>query len=280
MPRSNQVVRQWRMLQLVSRPGGLTIDAAARELGCAARTVWRDLRALQDAGFPMYDERADDGRRGVWRVETGFHQGLPVPLTLDEVVALILSERLLAPAGTSPLGPAIASLVAKLRALLGSRALDLLDAMAERVGARVFGAKLQAGAAEHLPLIQQALRECRALRVRYYSMSRGVETVRRVDPYHLTYWNGGLYLVGYCHLREAVRVFAVERIRVVEPLDATFTVPAGFDVEEYLRSAWGLIGGDVVTVAWSLPRPWRHTCGSGSGTRPSGCASCPAAGSS
>lgn len=248
MARGNQVVRQWRLLQLVSRPGGLTVAEAARELGCSVRTIWRDLDALQGAGFPIYDDPAGDGRRGVWRVEASFQNRLPLPVTLDEVVALLLSSRLLAPAGASPLGPAVTSFVDKLRALLTPRALDLVDRMGSRVGVRVFGAKLQADAAEHLPDLQRALSERHALRVRYFSMSRAAETERRIDPYHLTYFSGGLYLVGYCHLRQAVRIFAVERIRRLEVLDGTFTIPADFDVEAYLGNAWGLIRGDLVTV--------------------------------
>lgn len=249
MPRGKQVVRQWRLLSLVSRPGGVTIADGARELGCTGRTVWRDLAALEGVGFPIYDDRdGADGRRGVWRVRAGFHHGIPVPLALDEIVAVLLAEKLLSPASASPLGPAIASFVGKVRALLTPQALALVDAMAARVGVRTLGAKLQAPAAEHVPEIGRALRERRQLRLRYYSMSRDAETERRVDPYYLTYFATGLYLVGHCHLRGAVRVFAVERIRAVDVLPATFAIPAGFDVHAYLASAWGLIRGDVVTV--------------------------------
>lgn len=248
MPRGGQVVRQWRLLTLVSRPGGVTIADGARELDCTGRTVWRDLAVLEAVGFPIYDDRDGDGRRGVWRVRAGFHHGLPVPLALDEIVAVLLAEKLLSPASASPLGPAIASFVGKLRALLTPQALALVDAMAARVGVRALGAKLQAPAAEHVPEIGRALRERRQLRLRYYSMSRDAETERRVDPYHLTYFATGLYLVGHCHLRGAVRVFAVERIRAVDVLPGTFTMPADFDVHAYLASAWGLIRGDVVTV--------------------------------
>jgi len=59
---------------------------------------------------------------------------------------------------------------------------------------------------------------------------------------------GGFYLVGHCHLRQAIRIFAVERIRELGVLGARFQVPAGFDVHEYLEGAWGIIRGDVVTV--------------------------------
>jgi predicted DNA-binding transcriptional regulator YafY len=79
-------------------------------------------------------------------------------------------------------------------------------------------------------------------------LSRDAETDRRVDPYHLTFFNGGLYLVGYCHLRREVRIFAVERIRAATALRDAFTKPVDFDAEAYLRGAWGIVRGDLVAV--------------------------------
>jgi predicted DNA-binding transcriptional regulator YafY len=242
------MVRQWRLLQLVSRPDGLTIADAAQELDCSVRTIWRDLEALQASGFPIYDERAGDGRRGVWRVESSFQRRLPFPVTLDEVVAFVLASKFVAAAGAGVLGPALTSFVDKVRSLLAPRALALLDRMAAGVGLRALGAKLLLPAAEHLPLIQRALHEHRALHVLYYSMSRGAESERRIDPYYLTSFAGGLYLVAYCHLRQAVRIFALERIRALETLDDRFEIPADFDVETYLRDAWGIVRGTLVVV--------------------------------
>src|SRR5207247_3371058 len=100
----------------------------------------------------------------------------------------------------------------------------------------------------HLPTIPTALAERRTLRTRYYSASRDSEDLREVDPYHLTLHNGGLYLVGHCHLRDAVRIFAVERMRTVELTRTRFDVPASFDAEKYLAGAWGILRGDLVTV--------------------------------
>ena len=96
--------------------------------------------------------------------------------------------------------------------------------------------------------LQRAIAERRTLRMRYYSLSRDAETDRRVDPYHVTLFNGGLYLVGYCHLRREVRIFAVERIRAIDTLRETFAMPADFDAEAYLRSAWGIVRGELISV--------------------------------
>ncbi len=49
--------------------------------------------------------------------------------------------------------------------------------------------------------------------MRYYSASRNATTRREVDPYHLRYVGGALYLIAYDHRRREVRLFAVERIR-------------------------------------------------------------------
>jgi len=124
----------------------------------------------------------------------------------------------------------------------------VLDQIRDRLGVRPTSAKLQAPAAEHLRDIQAALVERRRLRLRYYSMSRDEVTDRRVDPYHLTLHNGGYYLVARCHLREAVRLFAVERIREVKPEAARFQRPSDFNLDKYLSGAWGIIRGDIVTV--------------------------------
>jgi predicted DNA-binding transcriptional regulator YafY len=248
MPRGGQLARQWRLLQLIDRPAGITVDAAAADLGCTVRTVWRDLRVLEHAGFPLYDEKAPDGRRGLWKIDEGFRGRLPLKLSLSELAALVMSRTVLTATGAGLLGPAVRSAFERIAGVLSRDALRLLDQMREHVGVRVVGAKLQLPAAEHVPLIQQAMIERRRLQLSYYSMSRDAETRRAVDPYRLTVHDGGLYLVGHCHLRGAPRIFAVERIRALEVLRARFEPPAGFDVDAYLDGALGIIQGEIVRV--------------------------------
>src|SRR5438309_911842 len=98
MPRGDQLSRQWRLVPMIDRPRGVTVDDAARDLACTVRTVWRDLAALQQAAFPLYTERAADGNRGVWRVRDDFKRALPLKLTLGELVALLMGRDLVPPA--------------------------------------------------------------------------------------------------------------------------------------------------------------------------------------
>lgn len=63
------------------------------------------------------------------------------------------------------------------------------------------------------------------------------ETERRVDPYALVLRWGLWYLVGFCHLRQDMRIFRVDRVQGVRALDDTFDLIEGFSVAEYMELA-------------------------------------------
>jgi predicted DNA-binding transcriptional regulator YafY len=195
-------------LHLLDRPSSVSVDEAARELGCAIRTIWRDLKVLEDAGFPIYSDRAADGRRSTWKIQEEFRVGLPLKRSLSEVAALLMSRDLLAATGTGAIGPALSSAFQKVGRALSKDARALLERMRDTIGVRAFGATLQEPVAQHLQQLQAALLDRRRLGMRYHSLSRDAETERRVDPYQLTLQDGGFYLIGHCHLRQAGRIFA------------------------------------------------------------------------
>jgi hypothetical protein len=62
--RGDQLARQWRVVRAVeASPNGLTLAELAKREETGARTIYRDLEALQAAGFPLYTERAERGNR-------------------------------------------------------------------------------------------------------------------------------------------------------------------------------------------------------------------------
>jgi predicted DNA-binding transcriptional regulator YafY len=82
----------------------------------------------------------------------------------------------------------------------------------------------------------RAIADRRTVQMRYLSASRGKSGRREVDPYHLWYAAGGLYLIGYCRRRRDVRMFAVERICSLTITDHPYQLPLGF-VEAYVQAA-------------------------------------------
>jgi predicted DNA-binding transcriptional regulator YafY len=66
------------------------------------------------------------------------------------------------------------------------------------------------------------------------------KTRRRVDPYAVLPTSYSWYLIGWCHLRQDVRIFKVDRIRVIQQTDYSFEPDAEFDVEDFLLEGWGI----------------------------------------
>ena len=99
-----------------------------------------------------------------------------------------------------------------------------------------------------IDLISQAIDKRRTAQMPYFSASRDSTTRREVDPYHLWFAAGGLYLIAYCHLRKDVRLFAVERIRTIALTDHPYQMPLGFNVQEYVQDALNVMRGRRIEV--------------------------------
>ena len=55
-------------------------------------------------------------------------------------------------------------------------------------------------------------------------------------------------MVGYCHLRDAMRTFRVDRVTSLEPTDVSFALPPEFDIHDYLEREWRSFGALRVIV--------------------------------
>ena len=95
MPRNDQITRQWYLLrQLEGSPGRSLhelVDNVPADYPKNARTVGRDLEALEAAGFPLVVERHDGGTR--WRLMEGFRDIPALGFSATELMALLLSRR-------------------------------------------------------------------------------------------------------------------------------------------------------------------------------------------
>lgn len=105
-----------------------------------------------------------------------------------------------------------------------------------------------------LPIIEEAITKSRSLDIEYYSIGRDQQSRRRVDPYLLLLYSGHWYLVGYCHLRQEVRMFKASRILKVKPgKENSYSLPEDFDRQAYLqRKPWELPVHQPYTVTLGL----------------------------
>jgi predicted DNA-binding transcriptional regulator YafY len=267
MPRGDQVTRQWRLIRLLEKTRkGYTFEELARELDCSARTVMRDLEHIQYVHFPVTEER--DGKEKRWKFVEGYKSDLPVPLSLSELMALYFSRTMLKPLEGTPLQASIESAYSKIRALLPPEAHTFLDQMEGTLTSRPPAFKDYSRTRDLVEAVTSACAERQRLEITYYSFSREAMTTRRIDPYRLFYYQGGLYIVAYDHLRGEVRIFALERIQDLEKTGETFTLRADFDFDDYMRSSFGILRGETVPVRirfsahrakWIAERTWHES---------------------
>jgi predicted DNA-binding transcriptional regulator YafY len=221
---------------LQARPGLSGADLAAR-LEVDRRTVRRYITMLQDLGIPI---EASRGPLGGYRLRPGFKLP-PLMLADDEALAITLSLIAARRQGSAADALAIEGALAKIERVLP----DGLRARVQAVQSVVTFSATPAAPppnGEIIMAISAAAQRQRRVLLRYQSGDQ--ETVRSFDPYGLVYHWDRWYAVGWCHLREGLRVFRLDRMRAAMLEEATFTRPPDFDSLAYVLDSlaiapWG-----------------------------------------
>ena len=258
MPRNDQAVRQLVILnKLEASRHGLTLGQLADAIDPAAarhpRTLRRDLAAIESAGWPVLTERIDGQVR--WKLLEGFRNIPTLRLSPTELMALTVSRRLIAPLEGTELHASLQSALGKASAALTPQGLELAQQLEHTFSVGLGPHKRYRQHRETVERITQAIAQKTRIQMRYDSASRGKMTRRDVDPYRLWYASGGLYLVGYCHLRKEPRMFAVERIKSATPTDLPYQIPLHFDFDAFVEDSLTVMRGPRMTVELEFDKP-------------------------
>ncbi|MFZ1983115.1 MAG: transcriptional regulator [Desulfatitalea sp.] len=247
MARGDQLSRQWKIIQgLMASVRGKSAGELATELGCHSRTVYRDLEALQMAGFPLYTEQ--EGAKTFWTVMDTGRRPMPLPLNLTELMALYFSRNMLKVLEGTAIFDSLSALFEKVKATLPPEYIGYLDKLGQSLEVGVKAHKPYRRFQETLAQVNTATQEQRYLLIDYFSMGRQESTQRRVAPYRVWFYDETFYLIGFCHLRQALRLFAIDRIERLELLDQRFDPPQGFDANAFMQNSFGVFQGDPVRV--------------------------------
>lgn len=237
MPRNQEVIRQWKVLHaLESSRHGASIDGLADELAVTTRTIRRDLAALQEAGFPLYDERDDDGRVR-WRLDGAVLKGLEAGFTLAELCALYLSRNLLEAVAGTPFQRDLTNAFARLEKMLSPRMRQFLDrlpsVLVAKPGPRAAGSE---SSPDIVGRLLEGTLHFRVATMRYHSVSSARVKDYLIHPYRLVFAQGGLYLLAYVPEYKDIRTFAVDRIKAVSLEKQSFTPKERIGTEVFANS--------------------------------------------
>jgi predicted DNA-binding transcriptional regulator YafY len=231
--------RFYKIQQLINRHKVVPARRFRDELEISPATFKRDLEYLRSRlNIPIIWDREANGYR--YDPQAALHELPGLWFNAQEIHALLTMKHLLENLEPGLLGPHVEPLLDRLSAAIGSGKHPAAEVQ-KRI--RILQMARRSLPLKHFEMAARGLLERRRLRIVYYNRSRGDETTREVSPQRLVHYRENWYLDAWCHLREDIRSFAVDAIRVAEIMpQAAIEVPAR-QLDEVLASGYGIFSG-------------------------------------
>ncbi len=229
------------ILELLQTHPHLSGEELASRLEVEPRSVRRYIMMLQELGMPVEGMR---GPGGGYRLRPGFK--LP-PLLFTEAEATAVVLGLL---GTPWLevdlsSMAVGGALAKVYRVLPPKERERLQAISSHMVLSPHRQETRP-TASLLVGISEAVQESQRIAIEYTTYNDEVSR-RKVEPYGIAGWNGHWYVVGFCCLRQGMRMFRLDRMQNVQFLRETFERAADFDCQEYVHKQLA-----TIPAVWSI----------------------------
>jgi len=204
------------LIQLQSRRVVKASDIAKR-FNISLRTVYRDVKTLEEAGIPLI------GEAGVgYSIMDGYRLP-PVMFTREEATAFLTAEKFVEKLTDASTVANHKSAMYKIKAILKSAEKDMLEDMDGNI--EVFKNLNQT----HLPdndyiqTILNGIAQKNVLSVEYFAHHSQENTKRDIEPVGIFYQDNYWHLIAYCRLRNDYRDFRIDRIGFLKVTDDFFT---------------------------------------------------------
>jgi predicted DNA-binding transcriptional regulator YafY len=236
---TTRVLTVLELLQSHARMSGAEL---ALRLNVDPRTVRRYVSTLQDLGVPVESEA---GRYGGYCLRPGYKLP-PLMFNEEEALALILGLLAARRAGLLDAAPAVEGALSKIDRVLPNRLRGRVQAVQGALAFTPVRGFINSAASNPNALltISEAAQDNRRIWLRYRSSEEVTE--RTVDPYGVVHHRGRWYVVGWCHLREDVRMFRLDRVLALEPRDESFAKPLDFNCVDFVLQS-------LATMQWGWP---------------------------
>ncbi|OYD40846.1 helix-turn-helix transcriptional regulator [Sphingobacterium cellulitidis] len=192
----------------------LTAHELAEKFGISKRTIYRDIKTLEQAGVPIL---TDDGKG--YTLMEGYRMP-PVMFTENEANALITAEQLVLKNKDASLVKDYTDAIHKIKAVLRNNTKDKANLLSERV---LSGQNLESSrTSNNLSILQLALTNFNLVQIQYYSPYNDQITERTVEPFAIYTTQENWLLIAFCRLRKGYRSFRLDRIKSLQVLNESF----------------------------------------------------------
>lgn len=194
------------LIQLQSRRVVKAGDIADR-FGISLRTVYRDIKTLEEAGIPLM------GEAGVgYSIMDGYRLP-PVMFTREEATAFLTAEKLMEKLTDPSSDEHYKSAMYKIRSVLRMAEKDYLENIDGHI--EVFKSRRVPGKSldlNPLQIILKGIGDRTVLSIHYFAMHSQEKTERYIEPVGVFYQDNYWHLIAWCRLRLDYRDFRLDRI--------------------------------------------------------------------
>ena len=262
-----ELARTERLLNLlytIQRQPGIQAKELASIFARTPRTIQRDISNLRKLGFNIASSTGAAGgfaSRGAYYLK-------PLVFSGAEALAIFVASRVLLEQKGFPYSQDLRSALEKIGQAISEKDEGFFQSMESKTSISTSTLKDYYPWGNIFEQVNKAIFEQVSIEITYDSYSSNKVSARRVNPYHMMFREGYWYLIAYCHHREEVRMFRVDRIIEMTLTDHEFQLPGYFSIGEYLKDSWQLAKGEPKTVVIRFDSPvsrlireniWHHT---------------------
>ncbi|MBK5277769.1 MAG: YafY family transcriptional regulator [Bacteroidia bacterium] len=194
------------------------------------RTVYRDVKALMEAGVPIGSEAG----KGYFIVD-GYHLP-PVMFTQDEASAMMMAGKLVERMTDRSVQVAFNGALLKIKSVLNEAEKDHLESLQNHIEVLRPHTSLPAQTGNFLTDLQKAVVGRRVVLLDYFNNNQNEITQREVEPIGLFFYSAAWHLIAWCRLRNSFRDFRCDLIKELKVTPSIFEPRNISTMQEYFNS--------------------------------------------
>ena len=238
MDRFDRIYRLHHLLQ--GRRTPLPRRVIEEELGCTERTAKRVIQTMRNSmDAPIVYDRERNGY--YYDTSMGEFELPGLWFNASELQALLLMQQLLHQVEPGLIDPQLAPIRKRIDRLLNQQHLSG-SGVQDRIRLLSAATRLPG---RHFLKLAEALLAQQALHIRYQARGHGHGTERHISPQRLTRYRDNWYLEAWCHLREALRLFAIERIELLGPSPEPYHAVPTETLNDTFDEGYGIFTGQA-----------------------------------
>jgi predicted DNA-binding transcriptional regulator YafY len=204
----------------------LTASELASKFSVSNRTIYRDIKALEQAGVPVLTEEGKG-----YSIMDGYRIP-PVMFTESEANALITAEQLIQTNKDASFVKDYQDAINKIKSVLRTNTKEKVNLLSNRVVFRQNANNNRTS--NYLSILQLALTNFNLTKISYRSAETNELTERFIEPFAIYSTQENWLLIAFCRLRNEFRSFRLDRIQQLEILDDKFD-PHKLSLPEYFE---------------------------------------------